>query len=68
MPEAGDPALRKAIAEHYRDGGVEMDEHEIFVSSGACDVTAPISFAKSTQACSPLRLNAAPVGLLGEQI
>nr|WP_300566129.1 LL-diaminopimelate aminotransferase [uncultured Acetatifactor sp.] len=37
MPEAGDPALRKAIAEHYRDGGVEMDEYEIFVSSGACD-------------------------------
>ena len=37
MPEAGDPALRKAIAEHYRNRGVEREEHEIFVSSGACD-------------------------------
>ena len=37
MPEAGDPALRKTIAEHYRNRGVEMDENEVFVSSGACD-------------------------------
>ena len=37
MPECGAPFLRKAIAEHYRKRGVNLDEEEIFVSSGASD-------------------------------
>lgn len=37
MPECGAPFLRKAIAGHYRKRGVNLDEEEIFVSSGASD-------------------------------
>ena len=38
MPECGAPFLRKAIAEHYRRRGVNLDEEEVFVSSGASAV------------------------------
>ena len=37
MPECGAPFLRKAIAAHYRERGVNLDEDEVFVSSGASD-------------------------------
>ena len=37
MPECGAPFLRKAIADHYRARGVELDDDEVFVSSGASD-------------------------------
>ena len=37
MPECGAPFLRKAIADHYRARGIELDDDEVFVSSGASD-------------------------------
>lgn len=37
MPECGDPALRKTIAEYYAKRGVELEDEEVFVSSGASD-------------------------------
>ena len=37
MPECGDPALREAIAAHYRKHGVAVDPEDAFVSSGASD-------------------------------
>ncbi len=37
MPECGDPALRKTIAAYYKDRGVELEDEEVFVSSGASD-------------------------------
>ena len=37
MPEVGAAELRKAISKYYKDMGAEVDEKEIFVSSGACD-------------------------------
>ncbi len=37
MPECGDPALRKTIAEYYAKRGVELGDEEVFVSSGASD-------------------------------
>ena len=37
MPECGAPFLRAAIADHYRGRGVDLDDDEVFVSSGASD-------------------------------
>ena len=37
MPECGAPFLRAAIAEHYRARGVDLENDEVFVSSGASD-------------------------------
>lgn len=37
MPEGGATFLRKAIAGYYAGMGANVDESEIFVSSGACD-------------------------------
>ena len=37
MPECGAPFLRKAVADHYRSRGVELDDDEVFISSGASD-------------------------------
>ena len=37
MPECGAPFLREAIARHYRERGVEVEDDEVFVSSGASD-------------------------------
>lgn len=37
MPECGAPFLREAIARHYRERGVEIEDGELFVSSGASD-------------------------------
>ncbi|MBR6410086.1 MAG: LL-diaminopimelate aminotransferase [Clostridia bacterium] len=37
MPECGAPFLRKAVAAHYLERGVNLDEDEVFVSSGASD-------------------------------
>ena len=37
MPECGDPALRSAIAGHYRERGVRLSDDDVFVSSGASD-------------------------------
>lgn len=37
MPEGGATFLRKAIAGYYAGMGANIDESEIFVSSGACD-------------------------------
>lgn len=35
--ECGAPFLRAAIARHYRDRGIEVEDEEVFVSSGASD-------------------------------
>ena len=37
MPECGDPALRRRIAEYYQNRGVSLLSEEVFVSSGASD-------------------------------
>jgi LL-diaminopimelate aminotransferase apoenzyme (EC 2.6.1.83) len=37
MPECGAPALRSAIASHYRKRDVSLSPDEVFVSSGASD-------------------------------
>ena len=37
MPECGAPFLREAIASHYASRGVQLDDEEVFVSSGASD-------------------------------
>lgn len=37
MPECGAPFLREAIADYYKNRGVEMSSEEVFVSSGASD-------------------------------
>ena len=37
MPECGAPFLRSAVREHYKSFGVELDEDEVFISSGASD-------------------------------
>lgn len=37
MPECGAPFLRTAIAEHYRARGTDIQDDEVFVSSGASD-------------------------------
>lgn len=37
MPECGAPFLRQAIADYYKNRGVEMSSEEVFVSSGASD-------------------------------
>ncbi len=37
MPECGAPFLRKTIADHYAQRGVDIDQEEVFVSSGASD-------------------------------
>ncbi|MBQ6585466.1 MAG: LL-diaminopimelate aminotransferase [Coriobacteriales bacterium] len=37
MPEVGAPFLRKAIAGYYAKRGVQLQEQEVFVSSGASD-------------------------------
>ncbi|MBR2810813.1 MAG: LL-diaminopimelate aminotransferase [Solobacterium sp.] len=37
MPECGDPALRQAIAQWYRQRNIPVDWQEVFVSSGASD-------------------------------
>jgi LL-diaminopimelate aminotransferase len=37
MPECGAPFLREAIARHYRERGVAVEDDEVFVSSGASD-------------------------------
>lgn len=37
MPEAGAPELRRVIAGYYQGMGANVNEKEIFVSSGACD-------------------------------
>ncbi len=37
MPECGAPFLREAIADHYRQRGVEISPEEIFISGGASD-------------------------------
>lgn len=37
QPECGTPFLRQAIAAHYRARGVNVDDDEVFVSSGASD-------------------------------
>ncbi|MBP5230411.1 MAG: LL-diaminopimelate aminotransferase [Clostridia bacterium] len=35
MPECGDPALREAIALHFRSRGIPVDPDEVFISDGA---------------------------------
>ncbi|MBQ8967521.1 LL-diaminopimelate aminotransferase [Ruminococcus sp.] len=37
MPECGAPFLRSAVAGYYRGRGVEVDDEEVFISSGASD-------------------------------
>ena len=37
MPECGAPFLREAIARHYRERGVAVEDDEVFVSSSASD-------------------------------
>ena len=37
MPECGAPFLRKVIADHYRERGIDLSDDEVFVSSGASD-------------------------------
>ncbi len=37
VSELGLPALRSAVAQHYRKRGVELSDDEVFVSSGASD-------------------------------
>ena len=37
MPECGAPFLRSAVRGHYKDFGVELEEDEVFISSGASD-------------------------------
>ena len=37
VPEPGLPELRRAIAEHYRNEGLDLSDDEVFVSSGASD-------------------------------
>lgn len=37
MPECGAPFLREAIASHYRGRGVDVENDEVFISSGASD-------------------------------
>ena len=37
LPECGAPFLRTAVADHYRVRGVELDDDEVFISSGASD-------------------------------
>lgn len=37
MPECGAPFLREAIADYYKNRGVELSPEEVFVSSGASD-------------------------------
>ena len=37
MPECGAPFLREKIAAHYKSRGVNINEDEVFVSSGASD-------------------------------
>lgn len=37
MPECGDPKLREIIANYYKKRGVELENDEVFVSSGASD-------------------------------
>lgn len=37
MPECGDPALRRKIAEYYKKRDVDLSDEEVFVSSGASD-------------------------------
>ncbi|MBR4163201.1 MAG: LL-diaminopimelate aminotransferase [Solobacterium sp.] len=37
MPECGYGPLRSAIAEYYRRRNVELNSHEVFISSGASD-------------------------------
>ena len=43
MPECGAPFLRSAIAAYYRDRGVQLEDDEVFVSSGASDELGDIS-------------------------
>ena len=37
MPECGAPFLRKTVADFYRNHGVNLDDDEVFISSGASD-------------------------------
>lgn len=37
MPEVGAPFLRQAIGAHYRDRGAQVEDDEVFISSGASD-------------------------------
>lgn len=37
MPECGDPALRRIIADHYKQRNILLADDEVFVSSGASD-------------------------------
>ncbi|MBQ6570176.1 MAG: LL-diaminopimelate aminotransferase, partial [Clostridia bacterium] len=37
MPECGEPSLREIIANHYRGRGTDIENDEVFVSSGASD-------------------------------
>ena len=52
MPECGAPFLREAIADHYRERGVQVSADEVFVSSGASDELGDILdlFDKSSSA------------------
>ena len=37
MPEVGAPFLRQAIGAHYRERGAQVEDDEVFISSGASD-------------------------------
>lgn len=52
MPECGAPFLRRKIAGHYNNRGVNVSEDEVFVSSGASDELGDILdlFDKSSAA------------------
>lgn len=55
MPECGAPFLRRAVAEYYKEKGVELSEDEIFISSGASDELGDLQdlFDKSCSAVIP---------------
>lgn len=55
MPECGAPFLRSAVAEYYRNRGIELSEDEVFVSSGASDELGDLQdlFDKSCSAMIP---------------
>ena len=52
MPECGDPSLRETIANYYKRRGVNLENDEVFVSSGASDELGDILdlFSKGSKA------------------
>ncbi|MBR3040131.1 MAG: LL-diaminopimelate aminotransferase [Lachnospiraceae bacterium] len=52
MPECGDPSLRETIANYYKRRGVNLENDEVFVSSGASDELGDILdlFSKDSKA------------------